>query len=616
MALASALGAGLWAGTFAALPSAVFAAGPATTTAPASDADIQTLLIATRDLRLDPLARCDAALRILESNDPNLVAILQSELQPAGNVATQRAIAQALVARAEEPLPELTATLFILLDRPDEALQEDLAAALGRYRDHRLARRLIDVVLDNAAPVARRRGAALTIGHFPSQNAARVLMQLTQPPSSPAVVSAAYSGLAQLTGLVDLWRDPARWQKWWEQNRRRSEEEFLEEVLANQARRVGRQALQLQAMQERVLDAQRQLYRALAKDDRSGLLSAMMRDPLEAVRRSAMALMFQRLVDNEKPGKILLDALTDRLDDPSPAIRRSAAMLLRDAGDAAGADAVAKKLEEASEPDLEVVKAYLLVMASQPRASAVPAAATLLADARVRPEAAAALAKAIDAKLTVNEASLAAARRVLAGGSEPPEPAVIELLGRLAGEADWRRIDAWLDHEQEPVRIAAAQAWAQSSRPLEVMARRAADRAVQPILIAAAQRRGDDPVTMLALARNKPANEQLGLAWQRALTAMAGRVSAESVVAADRVLARQAEPAPFRLSLLTAATVRLVGEPTPAPAASAPSTNAGANAATTTAPATRPAVAPLPAGVTPQVWADLMLSSAELHLDQ
>lgn len=614
-----ALAAGLCLGGGLMPPSALYAAGPTTgpTTAPAAapatspaPADAQTLLEATRDLRLDPLARCDAAIRLLDSDEPNLVTLLQRELHPSRNVTTQRAIAQALVARAEEPPEELGATLFALLDRPDEALQEDVAAALGRYRDHRLARRLIDLALDASAPVARRRGAALTIGHFPSQNAARVLMQLAQPPSPPAVVAAAYSALGQLTGLSDPGRDPAKWQKWWEQNRRRSEEEFLEEVLANQARRVGRQNLQLQAMQERVLEAQRQLYRATAKDDRPALLAAMLRDPLEAVRRSALALMFQRLVDNERPGKALLGALTERLDDPSAAVRRSAAMLLRDAGDAAGADAVAKRLQDEAEPDQEVVKAYLLVMASQPRAAAVPAAAALLGDARVRSEAAAALTRAIDAGLIDVEGSQKLARRVrdLVAASTPaapPEPAVIELLGRLASEADWRRIDAWLDDSQEGVRLAAAQAWAQSSRPLEVLARRAGDRVVLPVLIAAAQKRGDDPVTMLALARNKPAAEQLSLAWQRALTAMASRVGGDAVLAVDRVLARQAETPALRLALVNAVMTKLLAE------------GGGASPApTATAPTTRPAATPPPPGVTPAVWGDLLLTSAELHLDQ
>jgi hypothetical protein len=177
----------------------------------------------------------------------------------------------------------------------------------------------------------------------------------------------------------------------------------------------------------------------------------------------------------------------------------------------------------------------------------------------------------------------------------PPEPRVIELLGRVAQEDDWPRIVRWLDDPDAGVRVAAATAWAQSDRPLRTLADHAADPALRPIVIEAATRRGDDLPTMLALARNKPDQEQAVQAWLRALVAMSGRAAPADVLALRDALIQQKESPAVCEQVLGAAISRWT------PPATGP--------APTTAPATQPAS--VPPGLV-----NLYLARAELRLAQ
>ncbi len=138
------------------------------------------ILAGASDAKTDA-ARREAMIQLLDSSNPKAIQLLKTELRPGGNPVMQRAIAQAVILGRVDPPPELAPDLFKLFDQADDGLLTDLATALGRYRDYRLAQKLISVALDEAAPINRRRGAAQAIAPFPSQNGARVLMQLIVP---------------------------------------------------------------------------------------------------------------------------------------------------------------------------------------------------------------------------------------------------------------------------------------------------------------------------------------------------------------------------------------------------------------------------------------------------
>ena len=96
---------------------------------------------------------------------------------------------------------------------------------------------------------------------------------------------------------------------------------------------------------------------------------------------------------------------------------------------------------------------------------------------------------------------------------------------------------------------------------------------IQPIVIEAARRRGDDLPTLLALIAHKPQQEQAAQAWQRALVAIAGRLEAKMVFEADQALNRIEESPALREQFLSAAIDRLIQDETDVAASNPESTD-------------------------------------------
>lgn len=144
--------------------------------------------------------------------------------------------------------------------------------------------------------------------------------------------------------------------------------------------------------------------------------------------------------------------------------------------------------------------------------------------------------------------------RMLLDNSQKPKPQFIELLGRVGRDEDWQRIAQWIASDDPAVKQTAAQAWADSSRPLKGLVRYAGDPVIQPLVIAATRRRGKTPETLKALIEHKPQQEQVVQAWRLAVVAVAGRVSpVDAVLEIDKQLAQQQEPLEWRDQVLSAA---------------------------------------------------------------
>ena len=201
------------------------------------------------------------------------------------------------------------------------------------------------------------------------------------------------------------------------------------------------------------------------------------------------------------------------------------------------------------------------MMAKLPRQEILGLVLRWLADPFLGGEAAGVLAAAMDAGLLGEQQSKEAAMRVrmLLDNSQKPKPKFIELLGRVGGNEDWQRIAQWIASDDDAVKQTAARAWADSSRPLKGLIEYAGDPVIQPIVIAAARRRGEKPETLKGLVEHKPQQEQVVQAWRLAVVAVAGRVSPVDVVLEiDRQLAQQRESLEWRDQILSAAIDQLL----------------------------------------------------------
>lgn len=516
---------------------------------------------------LDDASRQHAALKLLGINDPKVHERLSHELRRGGDPKTQRLILEALAKpssplSASVPAGGVASALFEMFPWVQEPLIEPLAKALGQLRDRRLIKMLVDLAADESLSTQPRRAAILALGYHRSRGVANTLIQLIDDQQPLPVQKAAYASLAQFTGITNFKEDPDRWRQWWEHTSELSGEYWLTQMIDQFAHRVDQLDQHNQELHKRLVDVHRQLYRATPQrndphtpDQRSARLIAMLQNDLPAIRQLAIELCEQRLIDALPIDADLRSALRIGINDPSPIIRQRTVQLMQDLADDLAADMVAQRLLTVGEQDPNVLRACWAMMARLPRVEVVDQSLQLLEDPELGRLAAGFLAAADDAEPLKPAPRQQAVERVRAqlDRGRLPDAQSVKLLGRIGSEEDWQRIAYWMDSQDNQVKQAAAQVWADSVRPLVILAQRAGDPVIQPILIEAARRRGNQAHTLMALVHHKPEQEQSVQAWQRALTDMAKRVPIEVVQQVNQLLAQQGQSADLREQVLSAA---------------------------------------------------------------
>lgn len=519
----------------------------------------QVLRDATRDVN----RRRQAAAEMLAQKNDRANELLIEDLALGSDPVTQQLIVQAILALGQEPPRVFIEPLLGLVAQAQEPLLYDVAQALSRYKDREHVRPLIKSALDRSAPVQRRRGAIVALGYYRDRHVVGKLVGLVGAKEPPIVVDTAYAALARITGTDHF--DQGQWKAWWTQHRHLPDRLWLEAIAGSLGDRNERLIGRSKHLEDRLVEVQRQLYRATPQESRSAMLIAMLNDPLAGARALAIDLCVQRLTDTEPISPELRAALSDRLDDWSSTNRQRAALLLRDLADEAAARVVAQRLISGAEKDPEVLRVYLLMMAKLPQQEVLGLAQLWLADPFLGGEAAGVLAAAVDAGLLNKQQRHDAAKRVrkLLDNSQNPKPKFIELLGRVGGHEDWQQIAQWIASDDDAVKQTAAQAWADSSRSLKGLVQYAGDPVIQPIVIAAVRRRGQRSETLMALIEHKPKQEQVVQAWRSAVVAVAGRVSPIDVLLeVDQRLAQLEEPLEWRDQVLSAAIDQQASNPT------------------------------------------------------
>lgn len=500
--------------------------------------------------------RAAAATELLEMDNDEATGALSLALTTQQSRIGWRAVIQAVATYPDNPPKDLAQPLIGLLGYVDVALKEDLAAALGRFDQSDVIRQLQKIAESSREPVARRCGAILALGHDRTTQTAGLLMKLTDAGQPEPVQQASFKSLGILTALDHYDADRQAWDSWWKQNKGLWAKEWTDHILENFERRESRRRAQDHQIEDELLKSQRALYQANSPQGRPGVLVYMLDRPLLPIKRLGMDLSRQRLLDDLSFDEPLREALRVRLADAVPSIRADAALLLRDLSDQPAAELIARRLGEEREQVPAVLSAYLQVVARMPQAEAVDPAVEFINDEALRADAAAALATAFDAglmnKSQVNRAAKLARRYVVDG--QPPAPQVITLIGKVGNKDDWKDIARWVDDSDTLVKQAAARAWADSNHELNHLADRISDPVIEPILIAAATRRGNGAYTYSVLTAKRP---QRGSESRRhALVAMSARVPADSVLITARQLGELGESAQLRLDVLSAAIDR------------------------------------------------------------
>jgi hypothetical protein len=505
--------------------------------------------------------RTRAAGRLIQIDDFEADRALAAALADRQPETVQRAVLLAVAGEPARPPRGLWRPMLSLLYQGPEPMLPDVIRALGRYRDKALLDRLMQTALDEGLPTRERSRAIAALGPWRLQGVAEHLVELTAPAQPEAVQAAAYEALAVLTGIQRFGADRGAWNVWWESAQRLSTVEWYKQLVENLAYEASVRQATDQQLAQKLREAERALYQASSPSDQAGVLVYMLDNPLTATRLLALDLAQARLVQGSEFDDALREALRARLDDASAEVRWRSAEVLRDLADAKAADKVAEKLVRGEEQVNRVLAAYLQVIAQTPRKRATDAVYDLLDEPGLKADAAAALAEIARAgQLTPRRADavLQRLREDLEAGQRP-SPSMIRLLGRIGRNDEWQRIEAWIDDPDPVIKQAAAQAWADATdRSLAILAGRADDPIIQPIVIRAATERGQDPMTLRKLAENPPTTPQFMDAWERALIAMAGQptISPTLVLEVTQRVYDQLEDRGLVESLLTAALER------------------------------------------------------------
>ena len=518
----------------------------------------------------------EATITILESGLTLTAKALADRLANESDPSTTKAIVQALAEAPGRPPAIFVPVLLGRLNILTHAVFEQTAAALGRSLDATTFGKVKSVALSSRVPVDQRAIAVMALGYYRDKSSAAQLVQLSGTEQPDAIRHLAMDALARLTGNDTYGHESWSWQHWFDQHQhlrpQQWQQRLIEEIQSAAHQRatasqdeLSRKLAQVRAqseslsqqsvkVQQRLVEVQTKLYRAMAKAERPALLVTWLADDLVMTRLLAVDLASEPQVRDDET---LRSGLRRRLADTVAQMRQQAALLLWRLNDEEASDWVASRLNENTERDKSVLKAYLLLMGGLPRAQAVQPVLAMLDDPVLAGEAAGALAAAIDRNLLSQEQLAEVLRRVRLrlAGSELPAPQFVPLLARVGNTQDWKRIADWLDAPDEKIKEAAALAWAQSDRSLWELVKRSGDEDmhIQQIVIAAAHRRGRDPTTMLALIDHKPADAQIVVEWRRALVSMASRVPIHAIETADQRLVVQKEASDLRENMLSAA---------------------------------------------------------------
>ncbi|MEM9418964.1 MAG: hypothetical protein AAGA25_07950 [Planctomycetota bacterium] len=472
--------------------------------------------------------RTAAARTLIEIDDFSADRALASALgrnQPEG---VWRAVLQAVATDTSEPPRGLWRPMVAMLYSVDDAILPDVVQAMGRYDDPVLLQRLHDAATSSSLPTRERSRAIAAMGEQRDQATAGVLIDLTRLTEPVGVQGSAYNALASLTAIDSFGEDRQEWGLWWDEARKLDALSWQEQLVDNFARKLAAGRATDQQLAEKLREAERALYQASSAEDQSRVLTYMLGSPLTATKLLALDLAQTRMVRGVAFDEPLRVALRGLLDDESSAeVRWTSAEVLRDLADEPSADIVAQRLIDNEEHVNRVRSAYLQLLARMPRKNVTNTAYDLLEEPGLRSDASAALASISMAQMLTPKRAEAVLQRVRGylNEGQRPTPSLIRLLGRVGENEDWKMIEGWIDDNDEVIRQAAAQAWANSeTRSLAILAERVEDPIIQPIVLRAASERGQDPETLRKLAANPPSQPQVLPVWERALVAMAAQV--------------------------------------------------------------------------------------------
>lgn len=503
---------------------------------------LASLVLAAKPGEIDQESRLAAAAELVALDAPQSREVLINVIQK-GHVESWRAVIRALQ-EASTIDPMMQPVLLNSLPTTPAELIDQMTLLIARYGQHDAAvlRDLATMANDADRPDSERLAAITAIGSFrhdPARAAAQlagILGASTPPP--PDVARAAMSQLSRLTGLPPH-HDRSRWLAWWNDNRDRPSERWLQDMVDALTRTVESQTAELAAVRadrdalaERVLATYRAFWPTLPIEQQQSMLLSVLQDDLAAVRSFGVERLGVHLRDGHgtQEGQIAAMAL---LGDEDAGVRRAAAVLLPELDPKIVQPDLAARFPEESDP--HVLNAMLPRVATiEPTLVTAARLKPLLADPSTRDAALAAAQVVLGDRarrdLAIAEGIRADVHRAFADDSGPAAASVLALVGT---REDASMLANMLSEAQPAWRTAVGESLLARGEYTPLL-ERANDPVIYPLALRAAAHQSGMPGLKGVLALTPSAQHKD--IWLKQILTTANAIDPSDALAADDLL--------------------------------------------------------------------------------
>ncbi len=439
---------------------------------------------------------------------------------------------------------ELVDAVIEIMPATDPTLRETIGGLLSRFsqRYPDVVNRVAKQALDQQHGPNDRLAAVVALGgfrHAPAPAAAELMTILRRSDTEPdVVVIAAMEQLSRLTGLPPS-GNRMQWLAWWEDNRNRPAERWLEDMVEALTRQVASTQQELDATREaelrmtaRLLATYNEFWPLLPIDRQQAGLSALLQDDLGAVRAFGVDRLAILLRDGHASPEGQIAALT-LLHDKDPTVRSKVAMILPELDPTLVSPAIPAAL--AREQDSAILN-QLLGRAAALRLQSVDLTTIepLLANHETRYAAADAMWAIQTQRPPMSQTQQdQLTPTIIEAWNAQPSPSLAALLILTNADEHIPGVLGYLDDQDPKWKQAVAEALLLTGRH-DPLIQRATDEAIYPFTLVAVEQRDDDTKLARILALTPP-QAQIGL-WNSAVLKAAGEVPTSNRLTSDDLL--------------------------------------------------------------------------------
>ncbi len=341
-------------------PPRAYAQDASRSAAPQAD-DLSTLITTLNNQDPDnEKQRDEAARRIASRATPEARQAVINSLRDLGNPAAQLSMAKAL-AEATHPDPQAVDPLFAMMD--SQPLADAAAKALANYKDQPgVLTRLINIAQARNRYEWARIPVIRAIGTLVEKRAAEFLIDTTRSrDENQAIINAAADALVTMTGLTENGRDLQRWERWWQANSGKNDNDFRNDILSSRVAAFDQLKARYLALSSEVYALLKDAYVAAPDAQKKEMVLRYLRNTKPEVREVGARLVFEdKIIDARVIPPEVQEELRKMVGDSATNVRLQVAKTLGALNDPAALQPLLSQLAQETDPDVRAAIATAL----------------------------------------------------------------------------------------------------------------------------------------------------------------------------------------------------------------------------------------------------------------